>query len=89
LFGIAAHAADIVFVSNTASLLKGWCIEHLSWHWIFWTAAIVTPAMMACVYYGIPRRAATATLPSWRGFAYFSVGLALLYGALDQGERLN
>ena len=26
--------------------------------------------------------------PSWRGFAYFSVGLALLYGALDQGERL-
>ena len=27
--------------------------------------------------------------PSWRGFAYFSLGLALLIGALDQGERLD
>ena len=89
LFGIAAYAADIVFVSNIASLLEGWYIEHLSWHWIFWTAAVVTPVMMVCVFYGIPGRAASATLPSWRGFAYFSVGFALLYGALDQGERLD
>src|ERR1700747_1743474 len=79
IFGIAAYAADIVFVSNIASLLEGWYIEHLSWHWIFWTAALVTPAMMVCVFYGVPGRAAAASLPSWRGFAYFSVGFALLY----------
>jgi DHA2 family multidrug resistance protein len=88
IFGIAAYAADIVFVSNIASLLEGWYIEHLSWHWIFWTAALVTPVMMACIYRGIPRRPTAPSKPSWRGFAYFSVGLALLYGALDQGERL-
>ena len=56
IFGIAAYAADIVFVSNIASLLEGWFIEHLSWHWIFWTAALVTPVMMVCIYFGIPRR---------------------------------
>src|SRR5262249_8096417 len=56
IFGIAAYAADIVFVSNIASLLEGWFIEHLSWHWIFWTAALVAPVMMACIYRGIPRR---------------------------------
>jgi MFS transporter, DHA2 family, multidrug resistance protein len=89
IFGIAAYAADIVFVSNIASLLEGWYVDHLSWHWIFWTAAVVTPLMMACVYYGIPPRPPVAPRPSWRGFAYFSVGLALLYGALDQGERLD
>jgi MFS transporter, DHA2 family, multidrug resistance protein len=89
IFGIAAYAADIVFISNIASLLEGWYIEYLSWHWIFWTAAVVTPVMMACIYFGIPRRALPPTRPSWRGFAYFSVGLALLYGALDQGERLD
>jgi DHA2 family multidrug resistance protein len=89
IFGIAAYAADIVFVSNIASLLEGLFIEHLSWHWIFWTAAVVTPVMMACVYYGIPSRPPAAIRPSWRGFAYFSVGLALVYGALDQGERLD
>src|SRR6202043_3157424 len=89
IFGIAAYAADIVFVSNIASLLEGWYIEHLSWHWIFWTAAVVTPVMMACIYRGIPRRPPAPSRPSWRGFAYFSVGLAFLYGALDQGERLD
>jgi len=88
IFGIAAYAADIVFVSNIASLVEGWFVEHLSWHWIFWTAALVTPVMMACIYRGIPRRPPPSSKPSWRGFAYFSVGLALLYGALDQGERL-
>jgi len=88
IFGIAAYAADIVFVSNIASLLQGWYAEHLSWHWIFWTAALVTPLMMICVYFGIPRRPSADVRPSWRGFAYFSLGLSLLYGALDQGERL-
>jgi DHA2 family multidrug resistance protein len=26
---------------------------------------------------------------SWRGFLYGSLGLSLIYGALDQGERLD
>src|SRR4051794_31353042 len=90
IFGIAAYAADIVFVSNIASLLQGWYSEHLSWQWIFWNAAIFTPLMMICIYFGIPRQGVPAEpKPSWRGFIYFSLGLALLYGALDQGERLD
>jgi DHA2 family multidrug resistance protein len=89
IFGVAAYAADIVFGSNIASLLEGWYIEHLSWHWIFWTAAAATPIMMLCIYFGIPRRPAAGPMPSWRGFAYFSFALSLLYGALDQGERLD
>jgi DHA2 family multidrug resistance protein len=89
IFGIAAYAADIVFVSNIASLLEGWYIEHLSWHWIFWTAALFSPVMMVCIHYGIPRRASPEPKPGWHGFIYFSLSLALLYGALDQGERLD
>jgi DHA2 family multidrug resistance protein len=89
IFGIAAYAADIVFVSNIATLLEGWYIEHLSWAWIFWTAAAATPVMFLCVYFGIPQRTPAGPIPSWRGFAYFSTSLALIYGALDQGERLD
>jgi MFS transporter, DHA2 family, multidrug resistance protein len=90
IFGIAAYAADIVFISNISSALQGWYSEHLSWHWIFWNAVIFTPLMMICIYFGIPRRSIPAEpKPSWRGFTYFSLGLALLYGALDQGERLD
>ena len=89
IFGIAAYAADIVFTSNIAAALEGWYADHLSWHWIFWTAAVLTPLMMICVYYGVPRRSPSGPIPSWRGFAYFSLALSLLYGALDQGERLD
>ena len=89
IFGIAAYAADIVFVSNVASAIEGWYVENLSWHWIFWNAALFTPLMMICVYFGIPRRPPADARPSWRGFAYFSLGLSLLYGAMDQGERLD
>ena len=66
IFGIAAYAADIVFVSNIASALEGWYAENLSWQWIFWTAALVTPLMMICVYFGIPQRPNVEPRPSWR-----------------------
>jgi DHA2 family multidrug resistance protein len=90
IFGIAAYAADIIFTSNVASALQGWYADHLSWHWIFWHAAVFTPLMMICVHFGIPRRSPPpGPAPSWVGFAYFSTGLSLLYGALDQGERLD
>src|SRR6201996_9205960 len=56
IFGIAAYAADIVFVSNIANLQEGWYIEHLSWRWIFWTAALFAPVMMVCIHFGIPRK---------------------------------
>jgi len=89
IFGIAAYAADIVFVSNFASAVEGWYVDHLSWRWIFWNAALLAPLMMLCVYFGIPRQRTAALRPNWRGFAYFSLGLSLLYAALDQGERLD
>jgi MFS family permease len=64
IFGIAAYAADIVFVSNFASAIEGWYVDHLSWHWIFWNAALFTPLMMVCVYFGIPQRPISDPRPS-------------------------
>lgn len=90
IWGLAAYAGDIVFSSNIAEALQGWYAEHLSWHWIFWNAAIFTPLMIICVYFGIPRRNLPGEpRPSWRGFFYFSLGLALLNGVFDQGQRLD
>ena len=64
-----------MFISNIANLLEGWYIEHLSWAWIFWTAAVITPLMMLCIYFGIPQRPVSGPVPSWRGIAYFSCSL--------------
>ncbi len=88
LFGVAAYAMDIVVTSNLGTLIQGWEMEHLSWHWIFWTAAVLTPIMMVCVHFGVPP-ADRGPRPSWRGFLYMSFGLSLIYGALDQGQRLD
>lgn len=89
VFGIAAYAAEIVFTGNIAPAIEGWYMEHLSWHWLFWNSTVFSMLMAVCVYYGIPRGPLPTQKPSWRGFTYLSLGLALVYGALDQGERLD
>jgi DHA2 family multidrug resistance protein len=89
IFGIAAYAADILFVSNVASAIEGWYAENLSWRWIFWNAAVFTPFMIACVYLGIPPRTPSETGPSWRGFTYFSLGVSLLYGFSIKGSAFT
>ncbi|AXC13477.1 Permeases of the major facilitator superfamily [Acidisarcina polymorpha] len=94
LIGIATYAMDIVFTTNFATTLEAWYMDHLSWHWIFWSGAALTPVMMVLIYFGIPWQPLPQPKegqpkPNWRGFLYASLGLSLLYMALDQGQRLD
>ena len=94
LLGIAMYAIDIIFTTNMAQAWESFFIEHLSWRWIFWNAAILTPLMIALVHFGIPWQPLPKPrpghpAPNWRGFLYASLGAALLYIALDQGQRLD
>jgi DHA2 family multidrug resistance protein len=91
-FTIALYATFVDGAVNIAPSLFGWYREHLSWQWMFWNSAILTPLMMLCIYYGIPttppaRKSSTA--PSFAGFLYASAGFAMLFAAIDQGERLD
>ena len=91
-YTMAFYATSVDFAVNVAPSLYGWCRNHLSWHWMFWTSAVITPVMLACVYWGIPRAPLpkrSGPIPSFAGFLYLSAGLATLYAALDQGERLD
>src|SRR5262249_40277547 len=59
---------------------------------IFWNGALLTPLMMLCIYRAIPNPAPSAAKrpkASWQGFLYASLGVSLLFGALDQGQRLD
>jgi MFS transporter, DHA2 family, multidrug resistance protein len=94
LLGIAMYATDIVFTTDMAQAWESFFVEHLSWRWIFWNGAVLTPIMIALIYFGIPRQPLPTPkpghpAPSWRGFLYASLGAALLYTALDQGQRLD
>jgi DHA2 family multidrug resistance protein len=94
LMGIAMYATDIIFTTDTAQAWESFFIEHLSWHWIFWNATLLTPIMIVLVHFGIPWQPLPKPqpghpTPNWRGFLYASLGAALLYTALDQGQRLD
>jgi MFS transporter, DHA2 family, multidrug resistance protein len=91
-FTIALYATFVDGAVNIAPSLYGWYRDHLSWHWMFWNSALITPVMMACIYFGIPASPAAkkaSGAPSFAGFLYASLGLALLLGACEQGERLD
>ena len=89
---IALYATFIEGAVNFAPSIYGFCRNNLSWQWMFWIPALLTPVMMACIYFGIPQSPKPHSKkqpPSFVGFFYLSAGFALLFAALDQGERLD
>src|SRR5882724_10492100 len=91
-FTLALYATFVDGAVNIAPSLYGWYREHLSFHWMFWNSALITPVMIACIYYGIPSAGPRKTIgpaPSFAGFLYGSAGFAMLFAALDQGQRLD
>jgi MFS transporter, DHA2 family, multidrug resistance protein len=91
-FTLALYATFVDAAVNIAPSLYGWYRDHLSFQWMFWNSALLTPLMVACIYYGIPAAPPAQRKgqpPSFAGFLYASAGLALLFAALDQGQRLD
>ena len=92
-FTLALYATFVDAAVNIAPTLYGWYREHLSFHWMFWNSAWLTPLMILCIFYGIPAvpsvKKRTGQVPSSAGFLYASAGFALLFAALDQGQRLD
>src|ERR1700692_456717 len=91
-FTIALYATFVDGAVNIAPSLYGWYRDHLSWHWMFWNSALIAPLMMICIYFGIPPqppRKKSGPAPSFVGFLYLSAGLALIFAALQQGQRLD
>jgi DHA2 family multidrug resistance protein len=91
-FTIALYAIFVDGGVNVAPSLYGWYRDHLSWQWMFWNSAVIAPVMMICIYFGIPPqppRKKSGPAPSFVGFLYLSFGLALIFTALQQGQRLD
>jgi len=91
-FTIAFYATSVDGAVNIAPSVFGWYRDHLSWHWMFWNSAFIAPVMMICIYFGIPAapaRKKDGPAPSFIGFLYLSAGLALMFAAIQQGERLD
>jgi DHA2 family multidrug resistance protein len=89
---LGLYATCIEGAVNFAPSLYGFYRDHLSWQWMFWTSALAAPLIIACAYFGVPpssRPKPSGPKPSFVGFLYASAGFALLFAALDQGQRLD
>jgi DHA2 family multidrug resistance protein len=91
-YGIAAYALNLELSLNIAATLEGYYTEHLSWYWIFWQGVPMALLMVVCIHYGMPKLAidwSCVRRGDWFGMVSLSIGLALIYAALDQGNRLD
>jgi MFS transporter, DHA2 family, multidrug resistance protein len=89
-FGIALYALNLELSLNISASLEGWYVEHHSWRWIFWQNVPLALIMSLCLRRGMAIKPITVRPPP----DLFAVlaggsGLALIYAALDQGNRLD
>lgn len=92
VYGISAYAMNLELSLNIASSIEGWFTDNWSWPWIFWDTALLAPLMLVCIHFGMPRQASNKELlktTDWAGILFASLGLSLVYAALDQGNRLD
>jgi len=89
-FGIAIYALNLELSLNISASLEGWYVEHHSWRWIFWQNVPLALIMSLCLHRGIANKPITTRPPSdIFGLVAGGAGLALIYAALDQGNRLD
>jgi DHA2 family multidrug resistance protein len=90
-YGIAIYALNLEVSLNISASLEGWYVDHLSWRWIYWQNVPLGIGMAVCLFFGIRKEAVNPQHPppDLFGFAAGGIGLALIYAALDQGNRLD
>jgi DHA2 family multidrug resistance protein len=89
-FGIAIYALNLELSLNVSASLEGYYVEHHSWRWIFWQNVPLALLMSLCLRQGIAIKPITVRPPpDLFGLVAGGAGLALIYAALDQGNRLD
>jgi DHA2 family multidrug resistance protein len=89
-YGVACYALNLELSLNISASLEGWYVDHLSWHWIFWQNVPLALGMAFCMHFGVKRLPPPDCIHrDIYGLATCGVGLALIYAALDQGNRLD
>lgn len=90
-YGIAIYALNLELSLNISASLEAWYIDHGGWQLIFWQNVPLALMMVLCLQKGLPRQPMPdrVRFPGLFGAVSASLGLSLLYAALDQGNRLD
>lgn len=90
-YGVAIYALNLELSLNISASLEGFYVDHLGWQWIFWQNVPLAVGMALCLLWGTRPETAPSMRPPADifGLASAGIGLALIYAALDQGNRLD
>jgi MFS transporter, DHA2 family, multidrug resistance protein len=92
IYGIGAFSMELLTTLSLSTPLEAWFAEHWSYRWMFWAGPLLTLPLVLLVYVALPNppaRPGPKPQVSFVGFLFASLGLSLIYGVLEQGERLN
>src|ERR1700683_2609972 len=56
IYGVAAYSLNLELSLNIAASIEGWFDDYWSWQWIFWDTALLSPLMLGCIVFGMPRQ---------------------------------
>lgn len=89
-YGVVLYALNLELSLNISASLEGFYVDNFSWHWIFWQNVPLALGMAACLHWGVkPLPPPPRINRDIYGLASCGIGLALIYAALDQGNRLD
>lgn len=89
---IAIYSIRVGFAFDTSSSLVGFYVEHLGWQWLYWQGVVLAPLMGLMVYLGTPHEETNRALlrnADWGGMLLLGTSVSMIYGGLDQGNRLD
>ena len=88
--GIAVYTLNLELSLNISASIEGWYVEHHSWQWIYWQNVPLALIMSLCLKREMTAKPITQRPPAdLFGLVAGGAGLALVYAALDQGNRLD
>ena len=89
---LAVYAFRLAFSQSTGVAIVGFYETHLSWQWVYWQDVFLAPIIGILVRLGSPVEKIDFALlqrADWGGMALLGTSWALVYVALDQGNRLD
>lgn len=92
IYGIGAYSLELLTTLSIGTRLAGWLVEHASYRWFFWCEPLLALLMLPLIFFAVPNpapRPKTTHKPKFVSFLFGSAGFALVYGTLEQGERLD
>lgn len=89
---LAIYAFRLAFSQNAGVLIVGFYEQYFGWQWVYWQDVLIAPVIGLLVILGTPRERIDFKLlesADWGGMLLLGTSWALIYVALDQGNRLD